>query len=64
MFSISLFQQKNNELRMEGRRPFDAKELLESVGDVAESPYLSAVPCSWGGEWRIVPSFEEESLQN
>ena len=54
MFGVSLYQQKNNELRREGRRPFDAKELLESVREVAESPYLSAVPCSWGGEFKFL----------
>jgi hypothetical protein len=51
MFGVSLYGQRNVELRMEGRRPFDPREILEGVHGVErESPYLSQVPCSWGGE--------------
>lgn len=49
LFGISLYQQKNNELRPEGRRAFDAQALFASHGlQHINTPYLSQVPCSWG----------------
>src|SRR5258708_6034589 len=50
MFGISLYQQRTVELRPEGRRPFNATNLFHSLGIRHPStPYLSQVPCSWGG---------------
>ncbi|KIK60310.1 hypothetical protein GYMLUDRAFT_225825 [Collybiopsis luxurians FD-317 M1] len=48
MFGISLYQPKNLELDVVGRRPFDVSPILHSIGAPASSPYLSQVPCSWG----------------
>ncbi|KAF7982605.1 hypothetical protein HWV62_27636 [Athelia sp. TMB] len=49
LFGISLYQQKIVELRLEGRRPFDAKSLFFDQGlPHPHTPYLSQIPCSWG----------------
>ncbi|KAI0305843.1 hypothetical protein B0F90DRAFT_1693909 [Multifurca ochricompacta] len=49
LFGISLYQQKNLELRIEGRRPFNARWLFKTTGIAAQNtPYLSQIPCSWG----------------
>ncbi|KAF6752980.1 hypothetical protein DFP72DRAFT_1069763 [Ephemerocybe angulata] len=49
LFGISLYQQKNVELRPEGRIPFNARTLFAQEGfPVPSTPYLSQVPCSWG----------------
>ena len=49
MFGISLYQQKVNELRPEGRRPFDAHNVFTAHGlSNTNTPYVSQVPCSWG----------------
>jgi hypothetical protein len=49
LFGISLYQQKNIELRLDGRKPFDARELFFNSGVPHPStPYLSQIPCSWG----------------
>ncbi|KAI5124197.1 hypothetical protein M0805_005048 [Coniferiporia weirii] len=63
LFGISLYQQKQNELRPEGRRPFDAQMLFDSYGLLhRNTPYLSQVPCSWGAvyfpeHWREFHSY-------
>lgn len=49
LFGVSLYQPKNVELRPEGRRPWSAQELFRDEGTFLPStPYLSAIPCSWG----------------
>lgn len=49
LFGISLYQQKNVELRLEGRRPFYARALFAANGiEPHDTPYLSPIPCSWG----------------
>jgi len=49
MFGISLYQQKNLELHLDGRKLFDARSLFESSGlPFASTPFLSQIPCSWG----------------
>lgn len=48
LFGISLYQQRNIELRPEGRQPFDAHKLFESLSLPPTLPYLSQIPCSWG----------------
>ncbi|CCM02448.1 uncharacterized protein FIBRA_04547 [Fibroporia radiculosa] len=49
MFGISLYQQKNLELRPEGRHPFNARDVFTAAGiDDPSTPYLSQIPCSWG----------------
>lgn len=48
MFGISLYQPKNLELDVAGRRPFNASHVLLSTGAHAFTPYLSQIPCSWG----------------
>lgn len=49
LFGISLYQQKNVELPLEGRRAFNARTLFTANGlPDATTPYLSPVPCSWG----------------
>ncbi len=49
LFGISLYQQKNLELYIEGRRPFNARWLFNSTGIAPpNTPYLSQIPCSWG----------------
>ncbi|KAI0057461.1 hypothetical protein BV25DRAFT_1920166 [Artomyces pyxidatus] len=48
LFGISLYQQKNVELRPAGRQPFNARQLFASAGLAPHSPYLSQIPCSWG----------------
>ncbi|KAI0028555.1 hypothetical protein K488DRAFT_58308, partial [Vararia minispora EC-137] len=49
LFGVSLYQQKNLELRPEGRVHFSARALFASHG-LAEpgTPYFSQIPCSWG----------------
>ncbi|KAI0343255.1 hypothetical protein BDW22DRAFT_1317164, partial [Trametopsis cervina] len=58
LFGISLYQQKNLELRPEGRHLFSAQTVFASASypDV-NTPYLSQIPCSWGAvyfpeQWR------------
>ncbi|KAG6836988.1 hypothetical protein H0H93_016692 [Arthromyces matolae] len=47
MFGISLYQQRNIELRPEGRRLFDARTLFNKQGILEPTtPYLSPIPCS------------------
>lgn len=49
MFGISLYQQKHLELPMEGRQAFNPRALFSALGVPHPfTPYLSAVPCSWG----------------
>ncbi|KAI0048105.1 hypothetical protein FA95DRAFT_1518032 [Auriscalpium vulgare] len=49
LFGISLYQQKNLELRPDGRQPFNARHLFRSAGlPHPNTPYLSQIPCSWG----------------
>ncbi|KAI0629299.1 hypothetical protein C8Q77DRAFT_1212698 [Trametes polyzona] len=49
LFGISLYQQKNLELRPEGRHSFDARALFAAAGLAhPHTPYLSQIPCSWG----------------
>jgi hypothetical protein len=49
LFGISLYQQKNLELHIEGRRAFDARWLFDITAIAApNTPYLSQIPCSWG----------------
>lgn len=48
LFGVSLYQQKNIELRPEGRRPFDAHQLFTTFDLPPTQPYLSQIPCSWG----------------
>ncbi|KAI0704280.1 hypothetical protein BC835DRAFT_1475019 [Cytidiella melzeri] len=58
LFGISLYQQKNLELRPEGRHPFSAHKLFSAASyPHPNSPYLSQIPCSWGAvyfpeQWR------------
>lgn len=51
MFGVSLYQQKNIELRPEGRQPFDAHRLFEGLSLHPTTPYLSQIPCSWGAAY-------------
>ena len=72
LFGISLYQQKNVELRPEGRQPFDAHILFDSLSLPSTTPYLSQIPCSWGAVyfpeiWREFHSYlalrlSEESI--
>lgn len=49
MFGISLYQQKNLELRPEGRHRFNARTTFAAASlPSPEIPYLSQIPCSWG----------------
>jgi hypothetical protein len=49
LFGISLYQQKNIELKPQGRRPFDARSLFRDHHlPHPNTPYLSQIPCSWG----------------
>ncbi|KAF8159700.1 hypothetical protein B0H34DRAFT_654996 [Crassisporium funariophilum] len=49
MFGISLYQQKNLELLLEGRQPFNPRSLFSTSGlPYSSTPYLSQIPCSWG----------------
>ncbi|EIN05955.1 hypothetical protein PUNSTDRAFT_136755 [Punctularia strigosozonata HHB-11173 SS5] len=48
LYGISLYQQTNLELPLEGRRKFNAQHLFESEGLPRNAPYLSQIPCSWG----------------
>lgn len=49
MYGISLYQQKNLELHLDGRKLFDARSLFESSGlPFSNTPFLSQIPCSWG----------------
>ncbi|GAA6023267.1 hypothetical protein JCM11491_003892 [Sporobolomyces phaffii] len=57
LFGVSLYQQKNIELRPEGRQPFDAHRLFADLALAPTTPYLSQIPCSWGAayfpeQWR------------
>lgn len=51
MFGVSLYQPRNVELRPEGRQPFDAHKLFQSMSLDSTTPYLSQVPCSWGAAY-------------
>lgn len=51
LFGVSLYQQKNIELRPEGRQPFDAHRLFDDLNLHPTSPYLSQIPCSWGAAY-------------
>ncbi|KDE08140.1 hypothetical protein MVLG_01621 [Microbotryum lychnidis-dioicae p1A1 Lamole] len=51
LFGVSLYQQKFFELRPEGRQPFDAHVLFESLALDPTLPYLSQIPCSWGAAY-------------
>lgn len=51
LFGVSLYQQRNIELRPEGRQPFDAHALFESISLPPTLPYLSQIPCSWGAAY-------------
>lgn len=51
MFGVSLYQQKNVELRPEGRRDFDAHKLFDALDIPFNTPYLGQVPCSWGAAY-------------
>ncbi|GAA6042471.1 hypothetical protein JCM8097_003043 [Rhodosporidiobolus ruineniae] len=51
LFGVSLYQQKNIELRPEGRQPFDAHRLFTDLSLHPTSPYLSQIPCSWGAAY-------------
>ncbi|GAA5912009.1 uncharacterized protein JCM6883_007077 [Sporobolomyces salmoneus] len=62
LFGVSLYQQKNIELRPEGRQPFDAHKLFDSLSLSSTTPYLSQIPCSWGAvyfpeQWREFHSY-------
>ncbi|KPV72684.1 uncharacterized protein RHOBADRAFT_50273 [Rhodotorula graminis WP1] len=62
MFGVSLYQQKNIELRPEGRQPFDPHKLFEGLSLHPTTPYLSQIPCSWGAayfpeHWREFHSY-------
>ncbi|KAF8638933.1 hypothetical protein AX16_010408 [Volvariella volvacea WC 439] len=49
LFGISLYQQKNLELRLEGRQAFNPRALFHAAKiSNPVTPYLSPVPCSWG----------------
>jgi len=49
LFGISLYQQKNIELKPDGREPFNARALFSNAGlPHLSTPYLSQIPCSWG----------------
>lgn len=49
LFGISLYQQKNLELRPEGRHRFSARTTFASASlPELNTPYLSQIPCSWG----------------
>lgn len=49
LFGISLYQQKNLELRPEGRHRFNARTTFASASlPDPTTPYLSQIPCSWG----------------
>ncbi|KAI0366991.1 hypothetical protein BV20DRAFT_1001271 [Pilatotrama ljubarskyi] len=58
LFGISLYQQKNLELRPDGRHLFDASKVFRTAGlPHPHTPYLSQIPCSWGAlyfpeQWR------------
>jgi hypothetical protein len=70
LFGISLYQQKNLELHIEGRRPFDARRLFNTTGIAApNTPYLSQIPCSWGAvyfpeHWREFHTYVVSRLTN
>ncbi|GAA5832065.1 hypothetical protein JCM11251_002805 [Rhodosporidiobolus azoricus] len=51
LFGVSLYQQKNIELRPEGRQPFDAHQLFADLSLHPTTPYLSQIPCSWGAAY-------------
>ncbi|GAA5875051.1 hypothetical protein JCM3774_003415 [Rhodotorula dairenensis] len=62
LFGVSLYQQKNIELRPEGRQPFDAHALFRDLSLSPTTPYLSQIPCSWGAayfpeQWREFHSY-------
>ncbi|CAE6410546.1 unnamed protein product [Rhizoctonia solani] len=49
LYGISLYQPKVTELHMQGRRPFNAREIFTTANiEHPHTPYLSQVPCSWG----------------
>ncbi|QRV88854.1 ATP-binding cassette sub-family A member 3 [Ceratobasidium sp. AG-Ba] len=49
LYGVSLYQPKVTELRMEGRRPFNPKNMFAELRfKHPHTPYLSQVPCSWG----------------
>jgi hypothetical protein len=70
LFGISLYQQKNLELHIGGRRSFDARRLFNNTGIApSNTPYLSQIPCSWGAvyfpeHWREFHTYVASRLSN
>ncbi|CAH1762142.1 8387_t:CDS:2 [Entrophospora sp. SA101] len=48
MYGLSLYNQKQMELPLPGRRKFSADLILNKSKYKSGSPYLCQVPCSWG----------------
>ncbi|TFK71609.1 hypothetical protein BDN72DRAFT_424768 [Pluteus cervinus] len=69
LFGISLYQQKVLELPPSGRKLFNARDLFYASGlPYPTTPYLSSIPCSWGGlyfpeHWREFHSFLQMRLE-
>ncbi|CAJ0644581.1 7725_t:CDS:2 [Entrophospora sp. SA101] len=48
LYGLSLYNQKNMELPLPGRKKFFPELVLENTKYDIRSPYLCQVPCSWG----------------
>ncbi|KAJ7043442.1 hypothetical protein C8F04DRAFT_718749 [Mycena alexandri] len=68
LFGISLYQQKNVELHLEGRKALNPRALFANNHfPYPSTPYLSQVPCSWGAvyfpeHWREFHAYLAERL--
>ncbi|RIA88647.1 hypothetical protein C1645_233443 [Glomus cerebriforme] len=69
LFGISLYGQRQMELHIIGRRPYDPESIFHGTKFPDRSPYLSQVPCSWGAVyfpeiWREFHDFLVERLDD
>jgi hypothetical protein len=69
LFGISLYGQRQMELNMIGRRPYNPESIFRGTKFPRRSPYLSQIPCSWGAVyfpeiWREFHEYLSERLDD
>jgi len=69
LFGVSLYGQRQMELHMVGRRPYDPESIFRGANLSDRSPYLSQIPCSWGAVyfpeiWREFHDYLSERLDD
>jgi len=69
LYGISLYGQRQMELNMIGRKPYDPESKFNGTSFPIRSPYLSQIPCSWGAiyfpeVWREFHDYLAERLDD